>query len=208
MLRKCSKCGLKKELSTKNFGKKRTGKLGFDSQCKDCKRKRDQKRYQKNRERILEEKATYYRENKDARKEYQHDYYHENKEKCLQSGKNWQQNNPTRRRMTCAKSRTMQYGAESTLTEKQWLQVKALFHNSCAYCGMTEKEHLEKYGEFLHQEHVVPLAMHGPYSIGNVVPACRSCNSSKANHDFFEWYPKSKGYSREREKQIVDYIDQ
>lgn len=158
------------------------------------------------KKKILEQKKRYYEKNADKIKERQLGYYNENKGKCRQSEKDWCKNNPTRRRMTCAKSRTLKYGSESTLTEKEWLEIKSFFCCSCAYCGMPEKKSLKIYGEHLHHEHVVPLIDGGAYSYGNVVPACRSCNSSKRNHDFFVWYKNSNVFSRKRYMRIVQYL--
>lgn len=208
MERKCSSCGIIKELNEINYPRKNTGRKGFDSQCKECKREYDKKRYQKNKEKVSQEKAIYYQKNKDKIQKRQLEYYHSNPEKCRESEKNWRKNNPTRRRMSCASSRTKKFDAETSLSENEWLSIKARFNNCCAYCGISESDHLKEYGELLHQEHVIPLVEQGPYCLGNILPSCRSCNSSKANHDFFEWYPKSKGYSRFRERKILQYLQE
>lgn len=206
MTKKCYKCGEVKELNELNFAKKNTGKDGFDSQCKECKREYDLARYKKKRTDILKDKKEYYQENKEELKEKTLNYYHNNTEKCKEDNSKWQKKNPTKRRLTNAKSRTLEYGAESTLTETEWNEISQYFDNSCAYCGMTEKESLEVYDELLHHEHVIPLINGGAYSFGNIVPSCRSCNSSKMNHDFYDWYPNSEVYSKEREKKIIKYI--
>jgi hypothetical protein len=64
MKRKCSKCGEKKELNEDNFPKKNTGKGGFDSRCKECKRCYDLERYSKKKGEILEQKKAYYQKRK------------------------------------------------------------------------------------------------------------------------------------------------
>lgn len=202
----CIKCHQKKELNTENFYRKSSCKRGFESQCKECRRISDKKKYQKKKEKILGQKKQYYERKKDKIKERQKEYYQSNVEKCKKSSKKWDKDNPTRRRLINAKSRTLKHGSDSTLTEGDWLQIKKLFDNSCAYCGMSEAEHFEIFDEKLHHEHVIPLIDGGNYEFGNVVPSCRSCNSSKANHDFKEWYPNSKVYSRVREVKIIDYI--
>lgn len=206
MKRICSICKQEKELDEHNFPKNFKRKGGFEGRCKVCRKAKDKARYEAKKEKILEQKKRYYEKNADKIKERQLGYYNENKGKCRQSEKDWCKNNPTRRRMTCAKSRTLKYGSESTLTEKEWLEIKSFFCCSCAYCGMPEKKSLEIYGEHLHQEHVVPLIDGGAYSYGNVVPACRSCNSSKRNHDFFVWYKNSNVFSRKRYMRIVQYL--
>ena len=57
---------------------------------------------------------------------------------------------------------------------------------ACAYCGMTRKEHRAKFGSDLEMDHVVPMPI-GEDAIGNVVPACKTCNTSKSNSDAVEW---------------------
>lgn len=49
----------------------------------------------------------------------------------------------------------------------------SIFGRACAYCGTTEKE--------LTMDHVVPLSAGGDHTLGNIVPACLSCNVRKSN---------------------------
>lgn len=206
MTKTCSKCREVKELNEYNFAKKNTGRDGFDSQCKECKKLYDQKRNQRKKVEISKQKKEYYNKNAKTLKEKSLNYYSKNKEKCKESNSKWEKENPTKRRLINVKSRTLEYGAESTLTETEWNEINQYFDNSCAYCGITEKESLNMYGEILHHEHVIPLVVGGAYSYGNIVPSCRSCNSSKMNHDFYDWYPNSKVYNKQREIKIINYI--
>jgi hypothetical protein len=59
----------------------------------------------------------------------------------------------------------------------QWEAVIADFGNCCAYCGAAED---------LVMDHVVPINKQalGEHLLGNLVPACRSCNAKKAEQDF------------------------
>ncbi len=56
------------------------------------------------------------------------------------------------------------------LTPDQWTSIKEAYGHRCAYC------HREKP---LTQDHVVPISKGGAHTASNIVPACRSCNSSK-----------------------------
>lgn len=198
MFKKCKNCHIEKKLIPDNFSKRRTNKDGFDSECKECKKKRDAIRYEKKREEILKQKKEYYQMNKREIIDKQLKYYRENIEDCRKREYEWRKNNPLHRRLINEHRRTRELNATHTLTAEEWSETKEYFSSSCAYCGMKEEKHVADVGERLHHEHVIPLASGGTYEKFNVVPACRSCNSSKANRKLSEWYPKSRGYSKER----------
>ncbi len=203
----CSKCGIEKELNTDNFCKHRGRKDGFDTECKECKRIRDAERYARERSSISEQKKKYYQKNKDAIKERQIKYYSENTELCRKRERRWRLNNPNARRVINERRRTRELELPSTLTSEQWGDIKAAFNHSCAYCGMSEKEHLKINGELLHQEHFIPLLKGGAHEKKNIIPSCRSCNSSKANKDFDEWYPKQEYYNEDRKIKILSHLN-
>ena len=70
-------------------------------------------------------------------------------------------------------------GLMCSLTEFQWQAALSYFDNCCAYCGASNV--------VLAQEHVVPLTRGGAYIAANIVPACKSCNSSKNDASLDEW---------------------
>jgi 5-methylcytosine-specific restriction endonuclease McrA len=59
------------------------------------------------------------------------------------------------------------------------------FDHSCAYCGAS--------GD-LEVEHVVPISKGGEHHLGNIVPACHRCNSSKLSKDAWSWYKAQPFY--------------
>ena len=67
--RKCSKCHETKELSSENFYRKHSDKMGFSKVCKLCNKKKDAERYQKKKDKILTQKKRYYRRQKERQKE-------------------------------------------------------------------------------------------------------------------------------------------
>ena len=77
----CIKCHQKKELNAENFYRKNSCKRGFESQCKECRRISDKKKYQKKKDKILLQKKQYYERKKDKIKERQKEYYQSNVEK-------------------------------------------------------------------------------------------------------------------------------
>jgi len=63
------------------------------------------------------------------------------------------------------------------------------FGNSCAYCGK---------GGDMEIEHVEPISSGGAHDIGNIVPACSRCNTSKRSHDMELWYQAQPFFSEIR----------
>jgi 5-methylcytosine-specific restriction endonuclease McrA len=64
------------------------------------------------------------------------------------------------------------------ISDRDWRSMVARFRGRCAYCGSL--------GEMT-RDHVIPLARGGRHAIGNILPACRSCNSSKRDRLLVEW---------------------
>jgi len=72
---------------------------------------------------------------------------------------------------------------EHDLTEPQWVALQDLWAG-CAYCGAT--------GTALQKDCMLPISRGGRYTVGNVVPACRSCNASKCNTELTTWMRRKK----------------
>lgn len=70
-----------------------------------------------------------------------------------------------------------QWAEEGDLTVDQWLATWDAYDGRCAYC----------FGSANSMDHVIPRVRGGTNTKGNVVPACRSCNSRKRHRLPFEW---------------------
>lgn len=210
--KKCSTCGETKELNTNNFGKRKDSKDGYYGQCKVCRAKVKKKRVDnlmkdpKYREKVRKYNKEYYKENKERIAERQRQRRQENKEEIARKDREYKRRNPHVYRKANQKYRARKNKLPYTLTIGEWKCILKYFNNRCVYCGISEKESLLEYGERLHQEHFIPLSQGGEYTHNNVIPACKSCNSSKGNKSFFEWYPNYEHYDEDREKLILDYL--
>jgi 5-methylcytosine-specific restriction endonuclease McrA len=69
------------------------------------------------------------------------------------------------------------------LTEVQWVALKDAWQG-CAYCGATDRP--------LQRDCVLPISRGGRYTLGNVVPACGSCNASKCNDEVTGWLRRKR----------------
>lgn len=68
------------------------------------------------------------------------------------------------------------------LSDDQWDALVAAW-GGCAYCGAPGP---------LQRDCVQPISRGGRYTVGNVVPACRSCNASKCNDEVTGWLRRKR----------------
>lgn len=69
-------------------------------------------------------------------------------------------------------------GLVQGILDLEWESIKNRQNYRCFYCNKPCE---------LTQDHVIPLTRGGAHSTGNIVGACRSCNSSKCNSLIIEW---------------------
>jgi 5-methylcytosine-specific restriction endonuclease McrA len=61
---------------------------------------------------------------------------------------------------------------------KQWRRLVSRHGGRCFYCGVKAP---------MTMDHVLPIIRGGVHSIGNLIPACARCNSSKRHRTIMEW---------------------
>jgi len=83
------------------------------------------------------------------------------------------------------KRRALKIGATvGVFTDKDVADKFAEWGNCCIYCGVSNGA--------MTADHLVPLSRGGEHMLGNLVPACLSCNSKKHNKYLgSEWMPWS-----------------
>ena len=70
----------------------------------------------------------------------------------------------------------------------EWQRLVNRYSGMCAYCHTARATQ---------QDHVIPLARGGRHTIGNVLPACGTCNASKKAALLVEWrYGRAAGVAR------------
>lgn len=233
--KECCRCKAVLIISPENFNKNKQRWDGLDQRCRPCCKelynenivsilanKREylvlnkpkiqvyRKQYRKdNPEKLAEIQREYWIKNKDhlrianrERNIKNKDIYGANVDKVKKKAKIKEYLQTDRgkmvSRMGSQRRRTKKRSLPATFTNDQWNQCLQHFDNSCAYCGDKSSD--------LAQDHFLSLAENGEYSRENIVPSCKRCNSSKNSKIFFEWYPKQKYYSLEREQEILKYL--
>lgn len=208
-LRTCEKCLKTLALNNENFKAFTRNKSKFSYKCRNCINEEKREHYSKNREVLVEKHKEYRKRNPEKIKECCNRYYQEhkeeikanrikNKERIREVGRQRYKNNPAKDNMACHARKAKIKSLDHTLTQTEWQICKASFDNKCCYCG--EEKPLE-------QEHFIPLKKGGEYTHNNILPSCRSCNSSKKDKDFFEWYPTKSFYSEKRQTKILKYLN-
>jgi 5-methylcytosine-specific restriction endonuclease McrA len=208
----CSKC---KELKPRSeFRPRSDSKDGLRGQCRLCHNAKTQETYWQNIERNREKCKKYYAENQSHIVDYQNKYYLSRREELLDRQKQYFINN--REKVKAYKDayyeknqpeliaqhhieKAIKRGLIADFTGEQWRNALAHFDFACAYCGESDCGRIE-------QEHVIPLSKGGHYTANNIIPSCKSCNSSKHSRDFEHWYLNSPMFSESRYLKIISYL--
>lgn len=98
-----------------------------------------------------------------------------------------------------ARKALMKGNASSKITPKVISRHFARFGLHCAYCGHS--------GIDLQIEHVKPISKGGAHALANIVPACKSCNFSKRDHEAFGWYARQPFFSFQRWSAIFNFLE-
>lgn len=176
----CSRC--KQILPRTDFGKHTKTLDGLYSQCLPCHRlaradyrkrqaanikiqQRDN--YERNREKRIADATARVYANMDRHKKYNAISKRRNREAVAAN---------TRRR-----NARLRNNGIFAISKKE---LKSLSQQPCFYCGATER---------LTVDHVIAIARGGRDSIGNLVSACKSCNSQKRELTIMEWRKKREG---------------
>jgi len=134
-----------------------------------------------NPEKIKRSKIKFQKDNPDYLKQWHKDnpdYYKNNRERLLKRNKEFMK---TEKGKACAQRKnfnriTKMKEIINNLTAQEWINILKEYKFRCAYCGceftLFNKET---------RDHVIPISKGGGNIKGNIVPACRSCNSKKNN---------------------------
>lgn len=90
----------------------------------------------------------------------------------------WYRRNRDRYAVYYHRRRSRLAAVQNDYTQAQWRACQDYFDCRCAYC-------LEPLP--LAMEHMVPISRGGANTDENIVPACKGCNSSKADSTIVEW---------------------
>lgn len=197
----CTKCGQIKPFSS--FSKDKHKKSGYTSSCLECRA-------------AHAKQAASNPDVREKRRAESRAYYYANKPKMAEKYRSWAKKNPDRRRQIDAEfrkahrleqaERAKQYRSQNPEARSKWsknnpdrqaaiyarrsfrrrggrvyqvtlCEIAKMYQMPCTYCGAPAE----------HIDHIIPLARGGEHRIGNLTPACASCNLSKGAKFITEW---------------------
>lgn len=177
MQKLCSKCGETKPTSEFNFN---------CCWCKNCVqlynktyraehldriRENDRQYAVLHRKQAIERAKKHYFANLEQKREYARNYQAEHSKQKCEYDRNYRAARPGISTERWRRRRALEMNAEGNgVTIQEWEEIKKDYNYLCAYCN--QKKTLE-------MDHIVPLSKGGKHDVDNVVPACKSCNSSK-----------------------------
>lgn len=215
----CTACKQEYPFTSDYFwtAKGRNGKERIHKVCKPChktymktylikywqehgiERNRDRREHYSKNPGQIEKIIRWARDNPEKRKTINAKYRRSNQEKIIEYNLKYSKSNREVMVKIQQRRRTLKKGLLSDFTVIQWENCLKYFDNKCAYCGKTEKR--------LHQDHFIPLSKGGEYTITNIIPACKSCNSHKHNGDPLLWYSSRDDYGVGEMNFILDYLN-
>ena len=216
VFRKCSKCGEWLVANKINFWKRKSGKYGLTSRCKQCHKEYINKVYikqwrEQNKKRINERNKQwrelnkeYYKQWRQTNKEYIREYKKQySKEKKAESDKKYRQSPQGQTiQLNAYNARRLKEKSQGKgITSEQWLEMMEFFDWKCAYSG----KYIGGKSEHRTIDHINPISKGGQHEIWNTVPMYDSYNYSKKNKEFLEWYKEQTFFSEERLNKIYEW---
>lgn len=185
----CSRC--KQILPFDAFNKKASAPTGLNSACRDCANAMKRDMTPEQRERKNAKNRKYRAENPEAVKATNREQYLNKREERIAYATQRVYANPEKHKEYCRISRsrrTLQNAADARMRRARKKlngvffisnkNLKRLLALKCFYCGVKDSTTID---------HVISIKYGGRDSIGNIVQACKSCNSSKRELTTMEW---------------------
>ena len=124
-------------------------------------------------------------------------YRGRHREEARAATRRWRLANPEQARAGRRRHSALKRGAPGAgITAVQWHAILEAFAHRCAYCGSSGQ---------MTQDHVLPVSRGGAHDAANIVPACRTCNSSKSARTPEEWMAATRYDAPEsREDEVMD----
>ena len=117
-------------------------------------------------------------ETKEQNNERARAWYVANKQLMIDRAKDWKKKHPDSVRANTRDYASRRSNAIGRFTSYDYTKLLNRYKGMCAYCSSSKANSID---------HVVPLSKGGTNYIGNILPVCSTCNSSKAAKNLYTW---------------------
>jgi 5-methylcytosine-specific restriction endonuclease McrA len=163
-------------LSLDHFAKNKARKDGLQNYCRKCGYQASKKYAQLHRAEAVARTRKWQMANAEKAKAAYKNYYDNTADYQKDRRAKYLQNNLERHASAQHKRRAKL--KQNGVFDISIKELKRLYSAHCFYCGSKGPITLD---------HIIPIARGGRHSIGNLIAACRSCNSSKNDRLIVEW---------------------
>jgi len=211
----CKNC--LKQTSKENIEKRKQYRIDNIDKIKTQKKKwRDENKHhiklkkklwaEENKDKIKQNYNKWKNENKEYLKAYHKQWAEENRNHLKEYQKNWREENKDYIKkynkqnphiITNARIKR-QNKINDRITKDEWFEIMFLYDFKCFYCDLILNNNYTL-------DHIIPISKGGKHCFDNLIPACRSCNSSKTNKIFPIW-DGIKNLSKDKKLHIVNKI--
>jgi 5-methylcytosine-specific restriction endonuclease McrA len=185
MEKHCPRCLETKPVA--DFHKDKSRKDGLFCYCKACNVRHVKAWQQQNNERVNAGHRKNYAKNLEASREARRvrvrRWYAKHAESQKLRAAEYRKAKPEIKRLSQSKRRALQRGNGVFVVTQR--DVMRLLRAPCAACGSLTNQTID---------HVIPIALGGRHSIGNLQTLCFSCNSSKHTKIMSQWKRERKVY--------------
>ena len=183
----CSDCGVQKNTLLDFYWATQNSFKWPLKRCKSCHITYTSSRRNKNKEQYKKYNKVYREKNfqkiKESLKKYRSSDEYKQKRRILRGINGpWHKKHIDEAKLRRARKLSA-ITSESVFVTNYWFnELCKTFNYQCSYCFCYPFE--------LTQDHIVPLSKGGTHTRKNIVPSCRSCNSSKNNKLIKDWKPE------------------
>lgn len=165
-------------------------------------KERNRRYYTENTEKVRGIQRRYRAENSNKVKESNRRYRVENSDKKREYDRRYRTKNADKRRMSSSRYRTKKRFLPDAFTAATWQRALSYFNGCCAYCG-----NQQDFWHIIEADHLIPLS--SPLCPGtistNIIPACKSCNTSKSDNDPIDWL--NRKFGKRKAAQILKRVN-
>ena len=203
-LRACAECGesMLGKRPQAVYCSKKCGNAAWQKANRDHANDLQRDWQRNNRDRSRESRKALYRVNGDRHKEYREAWRKANRGRLNGLRRTRRAANPDHSKelgRLCRQTRRARlrctHGSLSTSELRARLET---FGGACCYCGTK--------GQPLEADHFLPLSAGGTHNASNIVPACKSCNSSKNARDPEQWFRAQPFFTERRWQEILKAV--